>query len=76
MDNTNAIRLGRHRPFYPTPKQATKKPIYVLVSVCSETNQICRVNTAPHTIAGREALEKQAARLPGRAYVQTEWEAR
>lgn len=49
--------------------------IYVLVQKCPETGMLLRVNTAPHTLVGKEELQKQADRRPG-SFVQTEWEAR
>lgn len=45
--------------------------IYVLVAQEADGTTV-RLNTAPHTPAAREALQEQAARHHGRAWVQTE----
>ena len=45
--------------------------IYVLV-VQDEDGYVTRLNTAPHTQAGLEALQEQAARQHAPSWVQTE----
>lgn len=59
--------------FYSKPKLSRAKLLYVLVAKCAVTGEPVRVDTAQHTAADREALQRRADRMLD-AWVQTEWE--